>query len=533
MLEGCVPWPDEFAARYREDGYWLGRPLGELLHEACVRHADRVALVSGERRMRYRDLAEASTRLAGGLLDLGVGSLDRVVVQLPNVPEFVVVMLALLRVGAIPVLALPGHRKVEVTHLCARSGAIAYVTMDQFQGFDYRELARTVREDVPAVRHVLVAGDAAEFTALDSVVSGRTDFPRVDPAEPALFLLSGGTTGLPKLIPRTHDDYAFNLRATARALEVSAADVYLAVNPVAHTAALGCPGVLGTLLAGGKAVLTTSVRPEEVFPLIRREGVTLTTLVPPLVRLWTDGAERTGTDLSGVTLQVGSAKFDPEQARRAQEVLRCRLSHWFGMGEGMMTHTRFGDPREVILNTVGRPLCEADEIVVADESGAPVPDGQEGELLVRGPYTVRGYYRAPEMNARAFTPDGFFRTGDVARRRPDGNIVIVGRITDVVNRAGEKVPTEEVEEHLRTHPAVRDAAVVGVEDPVLGERSYAFVVLRDTELKLSSIKAYLRERGLATYKIPDRLIPVDALPHTAVGKVDKAALRQSAAKPVS
>ncbi|GAA2699955.1 (2,3-dihydroxybenzoyl)adenylate synthase [Nonomuraea recticatena] len=519
MLDGFVSWPEHLAEEYRRTGYWLGRPLGDLLHESCARHADRVAVVCGERRMTYAELSRAANRMAYGLLELGVKPLDRVVVQLPNVPEFVVLLFALLRAGAIPVLALPGHRRAEITSVHAHAGAVAYAIKDEFGGFDYRGLAR----ELPSPGHVLVSGEAQEFIALDTLEGGERELPEADPGDPALFLLSGGTTGLPKLIPRTHDDYGYCMRATAAAMRAGSDLVYLAVNPAAHNAALGCPGVLGSLLLGGKAVLTSSVRSDEVFPLVEREGVTVTTIVPAVLRLWADAGPH-GHDLSRLTLQVGSAPLDPALARRARKALGCGLTRWFGLSEGLLTHTRLDDPEEVIDNTEGQPLAEADEILVVAPSGEPVPDGEAGELLVRGPYTIRGYYRAPEHNARSFAPGGYFRTGDLVRRRLDGNLVVVGRVKDVINRAGEKISPDEVERCLLTHPAVRDAAVLGVTDNALGERTYAFLVLGD-DVRPPAVKAHLRERGLATYKIPDRIVPVAELPRTPMGKIDKKALR--------
>lgn len=519
MLDGFVPWPDHLADEYRRRGIWLGRPLGDLLHDSCRRHADRVAVVCDGRGITYAELSRRADRLAGGLIELGIRPLDRVVVHLPNIPEFVVLVFALLRAGAIPVLALPGHRRSEISHLCAHSGAVAYAVKDEFGGFDYRELAR----EIPSVRHVLVSGDAQEFTALESLGSEDVPLPRVDPSDPALFLLSGGTTGLPKLIPRAHDDYAYVMRATAEAMHVGQEVAYLAVNPVAHQAALACPGVFGSLLLGGKAVLTSSVRPDEVFPLIRREHVTVTTVVPSVLRLWADSGQK--PDLSHLLIQVGSAPLDPALARRAGEVLGCRIMRWYGISEGLLTHTRLDDPEDVIMGTDGRPMSRDDEVRIVDESLSPVPEGEAGEMIARGPYTIRGYYRAPEENTRSFTPDGFFRTGDLVRRSPEGNITIVGRIKDVINRAGEKVSAEEVERQLRTHPSVQDAAVVGVPDTVLGERTYAFLVLTGSEVRTSAMKEFLRGCGLATYKIPDRLVPLDQLPRTPMGKVDKKALR--------
>ncbi|MFJ2768460.1 (2,3-dihydroxybenzoyl)adenylate synthase [Streptomyces sp. NPDC087300] len=532
MLEGCAFWPADVAGRYRQDGYWLGRSLGDLLARSCADNAAKTAVVSGGRRITYGELGAGADRLASGLLGLGLRPLDRIVVQMPNLPELMTVLLAVFRAGVIPVLALPGHRKNEIVHLCAHSGAIGYLAMDDFCGQDYRALAREVCEEVPGIRHVLISGDPQEFTSLESLAltgqqtDGADEFAPVDPSDPALFLLSGGTTGLPKLIPRTHDDYAYNMLATARGLRIGPDDVYLAVNPAAHNAALGCPGVLGTLLVGGKVVLAAGPRPQEAFELIRREEVTLTTLVPPLVRMWVDAAEKEPVDLSALTLQVGSSKFNPAEAERARKVLGCRLSQWYGIGEGLLTYTRLDDPDDIVFGTEGRPMAAADEIRVCDPvTGQELPDGTEGELCTRGPYTIRGYYDAPEVNARSFTADGFFRTGDLVVRRPDGNIVVTGRLKDVINRAGDKVPAEEVEKYLLTHPSVQDAAVVGMPDPVLGERSHAFVLTHDGALRGPALKAFLRTCGLATYKIPDKVLLRDAFPYTAVGKVDKGALR--------
>ncbi len=525
MLEGCVPWPDDRAELYRRAGYWQGRALGDLLEEACSRNASRTALVCGGQRLTYAELSLRARELAGGLLERGIAPLDRVVVQLPNRPEMVVTLFALLRVGAIPVLALPGHRRIEITHLCKHSQAVALVVADQVKDFDYREMARAVVVDVPGLKHVVVAGEAQEFVAWAALRAADPFLPQVDPAQPALFLLSGGTTGLPKLIPRTHDDYAYNIRASAEALRFGAEGVYLAVNPIGHNSALGCPGVLGALLVGGTAVLTSSLRPAEVFRLITQERVTLTTLVPPVVRLWLEAARKSGERFPDLLLQVGSSKFDPAHAAEVRTHLGAGLTQWFGVGEGLLTYTRLDDPRETVVSTEGRPLAPHDEIRVVGEDGRPVEDGKEGELQVRGPYTICGYYRAEEQNRRAFTADGYFRTGDLVRRRTDGSIVVVGRIKDVINRAGEKVSAEEVEEQLLIHEEIRDAAVVGVPDPVLGERSVAFVIPSHPALRPAEVKRFLRDRGLATYKIPDRVVAVEELPHTAVGKVDKSALR--------
>ncbi|HEY2666748.1 MAG TPA: AMP-binding protein [Actinomycetota bacterium] len=529
MLPGCEPWPDELVERYRRDGYWRGETLAGLIGAWSADHGERTALVAGSDVWSYRRLATRVNRQATGLRQLGIRAGDRVIVQLPNIPEFVSVSLALFQIGALPVFALPSHRRSEIGYLAQHAEAAAYVIPDTFQGFDYLALAREVRAVAPTLRHVIVAGEPEEFLALESVDGEPAALPPPDPRDVAFFLLSGGTTGLPKLIPRTHDDYAYQLRATAEALGVDERSVYLAALPAAHNAALGCPGVLGTLKAGGTVVLAPSASPDAAFPLIERHGVTFTTLMPPFVLLWLDLADVFGADLSSVLLQVGGAKFPAEVARLVRPVLGAPLTHWFGMAEGLLTYTRLDDPEDVVIHTSGRPLAPADEIRVVDEEGRDVAPGEVGELLTRGPYTLRGYYRAPEHNARAFTADGYFRSGDLVRLTPDGNMIVEGRIKDVVNRGGEKVSAEEIEDHLLAHPGIRNAAVVAMADAAMGEKTCAFIVPRAGPLERHTLNAFLRERGLADYKLIDRLDLVDALPSTAVGKVNKAELRRMTA----
>lgn len=518
-------FPAEFARRYREAGYWRGQTLGGLLAGWAALPEPRTAIVEGQRRWSYAELDAWADRLAAGFSALGIGPGNPVVVQLPNTAAFAAVTVALFRLGAPPVFALPNHRRNEVTYLCEAAEAVAYVIPGVHQGFDYRTLAADVVRGVPTVKHVLVDGDPGEFTALSQIEAAPCPLPGPAPEDIAFFLLSGGTTGLPKLIPRTHDDYAYQLRATAEGIRHGQDSVYLATLPVAHNAALGCPGLLGTLQAGGKVVLPATPSPDDCFDLIGAEGVTLTTLMPPLVLLWLEAAQFYDVDFSRVVIQVGSARFAPEVARRIYTDLGASLSHWFGMAEGLLTFTRPDDARDVIIHTQGRPLCPDDEIRVVDEQGQDVPPGQTGELLTRGPYTIRGYYRAPEHNAKAFTPDGFLRTGDLVRLTEDGNMVVEGRIKDVINRGGEKVSAGEVEDLLITHPSVREAAVVAMPDTILGERTCAWVVPRGQAPGLEELRLFLRSQGLADYKLPDRLELTDSFPHTKVGKVNKAELR--------
>ncbi|MFC0042227.1 (2,3-dihydroxybenzoyl)adenylate synthase [Actinomadura rayongensis] len=520
-MDGFTPWPPEFAARYEAAGYWGRDLLGDVPRGA----PDRTALVAGDVRLTYADLDLRVRRAADGFTRLGLRRGDRVIVQLPNTAGFAVVFLALVRSGIVPVLALPAHRADEVGALRELTDARAYVVGEAEADFDVRRLARSLPVD-----HVVVDGDAGEFTALADVeAAGRADAvpERPEPGDVAVLLLSGGTTGSPKLIPRTHRDYVYNVRASADVCGFGPDTVYLAAIPAAHNFALACPGILGALHRGGTVVMAPTTSPAATFPLIERERVTVSALVPPAALLWARAAARTRHDLASLRLlQVGGARLAPEHAATVPRALGCALQQVFGMAEGLLNFTRPDDPPHLVERTQGRPLSPADEISVVGPDGAPVPPGAVGELLTRGPYTLRGYYRAPEHNARAFTRDGFFRTGDLVRRLPSGHLVVEGRTKEQINRGGEKFAAAELEGHLLAHPAVRDAAVVGLPDPVLGERTCAFVVLRDgaPPLPLAAVKEFLRGRGVAAFKFPDRVETVAAFPLTGVGKVDKNAL---------
>lgn len=528
MIE-FTQFPGEFAARCRGEGYWRGELLGNLVRDWAHKDGRRIALVEADRCWTYAELDARVDRVAAGLHRLGIRSEDRVVIQLPNIASFAIVTIALFRLGAVPVFALATHRRAEICYLCDYSEAVAYITVDVLFGFDYRVLAREVIGAGTSLRHVIVVGNGGEFASLSDLEEEAHELRAPLPSDVAFFLLSGGTTGLPKLIPRTHDDYAYQLRATAEGLGFNETGVYLAALPVAHNAALGCPGLLGALRVGGKVVLLPSPSPDEAFPMIKRHGVTLTTLMPPLLHVWLEAAEYSDMDFSGLLLQVGSARLAPELAKRVRSELGCRLTQWFGMAEGLLTFTRLDDPDEVVNYTVGRPLCPADEIRVVDEEGHDVPIGTIGELLVRGPYTLRGYYKAAEHNTLAFTSDGFLRTGDLISMTPEGNMIVQGRRKDVINRGGEKIVPAELEDLLLQHANVREVAVVGTPDEIVGEKTCAFVIPREQPLELVEVRTFLRERGLADFKLPDRLENVDSFPRTNVGKVNKAKLRDTVA----
>ncbi len=523
-----TPWDEENAARYRSAGYWTGEPLDRILRRGLEHFPDNTALVDNERCWTYAQLDRRVDRLAAGFAALGIGHQDKVVVQLPNRGSLVEVIFALFRIGAVPVYALPAHRLLELAHFCTISGAKAYITTDKAGQVDYRDLARRLLADTP-LQYAIIDGEANNLVALDSLYREPIEQPRVDASSIALLQLSGGTTNIPKLIPRTHDDYYYSVRESAHICGLHPQSVYLAALPAAHNFPHSSPGILGTLYAGGCVVMAETAAPDTAFELIAKHRVTITALVPPLALVWMNAATNAAHDLSSLeVLQVGGAKFGSEPARRLVAAFGCKLQQVFGMAEGLVNYTRLDDPDEIVLHTQGRPISPADEIRVVDADDNEVTPGQTGELLTRGPYTIRGYFRADEHNRRAFTHDGFYRTGDVVRLDEHGYLIVEGRVKDQINRGGEKVAAEEVENQLMAHHQVHDVAVVAMPDAYLGEKTCAFVVPKPegtTPAKASVLRRFLSERGLADYKIPDRFEFHTELPKTSFGKINKQALR--------
>jgi non-ribosomal peptide synthetase component E (peptide arylation enzyme) len=258
--------------------------------------------------------------------------------------------------------------------------------------------------------------------------------------------------------------------------------------------------------------------------MIAKEKVTHLELVPAiLIRLLHDETIR-NYDLSSVRIvNTGGQRLQPETSALAEKLIpSCTVQEVFGMAEGLVTFNRLDDPKEVRYETVGPPWCEDDEIRLLDDDGHDVKPGEVGELAVRGPYTLRGYYKVPEVNARAFSPDGFYLSGDLLRRHPSGGYVVEGRKKDLINRGGEKISAEEVENMLLAHPAVRNVACVPMPDPILGERTCAFVIPSPgAKPTLAALCAYLTEQGLARFKMPERLEVVSEFPLSPFGKVSK------------
>ena len=534
-MEGCQPWPDEIAAFYREKDCWRGETFGQMLRERAEEHGNKIAITDGGKQVSYETLDKRVDQLASGFQKLGFKKEDRVVIQIPNTVEFFEVCFALFRLGVLPVFALPSHRYSEIQYFCELTEAKAYIMPENFSGYHYHEMAKIIQRESSTIEHIITLGESEELEQLaDLYLEEEYIQPNVYPNDIAFLQLSGGSTGLSKLIPRTHDEYMYSLRKSNEICRMDENSVYLAVLAIAHNYPLSSPGVLGSLYAGARIVLATGSSPDEAFPIIEKEKVTIVALVPPIAIIWLEALKTRSNDFTSLEIiQVGGAHFNAEIAKRMQQAFGCKLQQVYGMAEGLVNYTRLDDPEETVINTQGRPMSPYDEIRVVDEEDQEVELGEVGELLTRGPYTIRGYYKAEQHNAKAFTLNGFYRTGDLVSLDEAGNIVVEGRIKDQINRGGEKIAAEEMEDHIASHPNVFDVAVVSMPDKFLGERSCAFVIPNEGMITKVEMKDFLIKRGIADFKIPDRVEIVDTFPQTSFGKVSKKALREMITKKLS
>ena len=539
MLEGFVGWPEDYVRKYQQAGYWQGYVVGDIIDEGVRRFPERIAIAFEGEQISYRELGKKVNRLALHLLDMGHKPLDRLILQLPNVPETLYLYFAAVKIGVIPVMTLPAHRQAEIGYFAEFAGATSYACPKELRGFDYVNMAQDIRSQVPSLKQVFVLGGdiPAGFTSLTKLledpIEEREDAEtilkkaRANPLWPAVFQLSGGTTGIPKLIPRTHNDYTYN-SSLCGSLSGSGPDTAFLIGiPITHN--FPTTYLQGVLMVGGKVVISPSPAPNAVLPLVEREHVTIVPAVPATIISYINDPALKQYDVRSIQVcLVGGSKLQPEVAREIGPKLGSDVQQVLGMAEGPNFCTRLDDPEEVKYHTQGRAFSPGDEVRIVNDEGKDVPKGEVGELVVRGPYTIRGYYKSPEHNAAAFTEDGFYKSGDLVRRHPTGNLTVEGRLKDTINRGGEKISAEEMENHILAFPKLLNCAYVAMPDQVLGEKACLFAVTKGGEkISLEELNHFLvNERKIAKFKLPERLELMDQLPQTHVGKINKKELRR-------
>ena len=525
-------------AEFTAAGYWRDTTSNDALEHFARLTPEKTAIIDQRGRLNYRDYELRAKHLADHFVGLGLTSDDVIAIQLPNWSEFPVALSAAMLAG-IPFCQFHSdfrHREVEF--VLRFTEATAVVIPHEFRRFNHVEMIEELRPKLPKLKHVLVVGHDVPAHYFD--VRGFLDRPSGSPInEQALrerrprpnalqrTAFTSGTTGDPKAVLHIHNTSNYMCRVLNDGQRITQDSVFLTFLPVGLNWGLGC--VCQALFAGCTLVLQDVFRAEETLALIQREKVTHFCCAPAHLVALLNVADFDKYDLSSLQMSMtGGASCPIEVIREVQARLPGKLLEMYGMLEvGSQSQTTYDEDPEAVCGLVGKEQPGM-QLKAIDAEGKDCPPGAPGEVLTRGPSVMIGYYNNPAANEKAFSGDGWFHTGDVGVFDERGYLKIVGRTKEMIIRGGANIYPREIEEALYEHPKVRDAAVVGLPDPRLGERVCACIVTRDgQQMDFAEVVEFLRRR-VATYKLPEHLVLLDELPRTPTGKVQKTPLRQIA-----
>ena len=538
VFEGFTPYDPEAAQLYKKKRWWLDITLGDMFDRASDLYPEREALVGAGKRYTWAELRSLVDKMAYNLLQEGFQPGDTVLLQLPNWPEFVISYYALQKAGLVMVLLTVNHTAREIAHLANLTQPKGWILPDRYRKIDYLPFIKQVREENPVMEKVILIGegilegclkfeDLLETKAGVKEIRSTLEQAHPDPGDVCQILPSGGTTGLPKGAPRTHNDYICNIEYKSKAWDLNVTDTILVAATVGHNLAL-LVCVTGSVFHGAKQVVLDSTYPEDFCQIVQEEKITCTGLVPTLISRIVSFEDLGKYDLSSLKkIYVGAANSPPELVKNVEDRIGARYINAFGMVEGTLIQSRPHDPLEIRCNTIGRPCCPYDDIATLDSKGKKTPPGVEGELSARGPGVFTGYLKNPQANMDSFTPDGYFRTGDLAVIDEKGIIRITGRIKDIIIRGGENIAARDVEDLISSHPDVEYVAVVGMPDPDLGEQVCAYVKpVEGSSVTHEEVITHLDRMEASKIHYPARTEIVQKMPLTAAGKADKKVLKK-------
>src|SRR5881628_3891525 len=521
---------DDLIARYQKSGHWGAETFYSILAARAAAHPDRIAIVDRGRRVTYRELRTRVDRVAAGFAALGIGPGDVVTIQMPNWAEFAYVFFALERLGAVANQIGSDFRSREVEYILRFSESRAFVCPASFKSFDYVKMSAELRPGLPDLKAVCVLGSPATggaapgLVSLDSMVenAGAAAPPgagqRADDVMRMAF--TSGTTGNPKGVIHSHNTTLSTCRTLNADMRVTEDEVFLVYLPLGLN--WGYLTLVQAMMAGARTMLLDQFSARAALELIERERVTYIPTAPASIIAMLNEPELGRFDLSSLRVVItGGASCPVETIREFRTRMRGHLIELYGMLEtGFHTYTRFSDNPEAVTGTVGT-VSSGLGLRLIDEAERDVPVGAEGEIAAEGPSVHLGYHKNPQANAELFTADGWFRTGDLGQFDPAGNVRIVGRLKEMINRGGKKFFPREIEEILYTHPKILHAAIVGVPDPRLGERNCLCVIPRPGPRPgLAELVAFLRN-DVATYKLPEMIEIFAQLPFTLTGKIQR------------
>lgn len=545
LLDGVNPYNADDIENYYNLRWWWGLTLGDLLDMAADYHPDKEAFVDMQNRLTYGQVREKADRLAIGLFNLGIKPLDRVLVQLPNWNEFVYSYFALQKIGAITVLLIDRYRQHEINHIANVSGATSWIVPLHYKKTNYYPIIEDVRYDNPNIRKVItVRGevDKPNFFNIEKLISENKVTAEnqnllaelhPDPLQVAHMGPTGGTTGAPKLVPRTHNSLVSGVESCSKSWEQHCQDINLVAGPIGHDLSFS-KGFLGTVITQGKLVLLDSSDNKDICETIENEKVTSIIWVPTLAQQLLQYEELNKYDLSSLQkMHSAGGASHPNLVKDVTNILKMKFYNGYGSTEGITTITRTYDDLETICNCVGRQTCPYDTYKVIDINEDELPLNKQGELVIKGPCVFTGYYNNQDENERAFTKDGYFKTGDVARIDDKGYITLTGRIKEMINRGGESISATEIEKLISQHPKVSTVAVVPMSDAKMGEKACAYIQLIDgNQLTFEDIISFLKEKNASVLQLPERIEFIKEMPYTGVGKLNKNKLREDIEKKI-
>jgi fatty-acyl-CoA synthase len=543
-------------AESRPPAPWVdGLTIAQALDQTVARHGNRDALVFPKLGLKtsYRQFAAQVDEVARGLLGLGIRTGEHVAIWATNVPEWVLLQFATARIGAVLVTINPAYRAHELKYVLKQSDAVALVLTDRFKTSDYFAMLAEVcpectrqqtinSTDFPKLRHVIaIKGDkpAGAIAWSDFVAAGKNISPdelesiakQLAPSDAINIQYTSGTTGFPKAATLSHRNLLLNVFYSGACQALSEQDRICIPVPFYHC--FGC--VLGTLMAAvyGAAMVVPaeSFDPKATLDAIEQARCTALYGVPTMFIAQLNDPTLSGRDLKSLRTGIMAGSPCPIETMRAVvNTMGCReITIGYGQTEAspIITQTRTDDPIELRVETVGRPLPGVEVRVVDPATGETLPDNVQGELCARGHVVMLGYYHNPEATEHAIDAERWLHTGDLAVRLPNGYYKITGRIKDMVIRGGENIYPREIEEFLFTHPAIEQAAVVGVPDPKYGEELCAWIKLKESAAAPceDEIRQFCRGK-LAHYKVPRYVKFVTAFPQTVTGKIQKFKIRE-------
>ena len=543
FLKGFTPYKKEDAEKYTSCRWWSGLTFGDILDRAADIHPEKEAFVDRKTRLTYGEAREKTNKLAVGLIDLGIQPLDRVLIQLPNWNEFVFAYFALQKIGAIPVLLIDRYRQLEINNLISLTGATSWIVASRYKKTDYVPIINDILKENPEFKNIItVRGDRDHkpFSSLERLIENAEmtednlallTSRAPDPMQVAHMGPTGGTTGSPKIVPRTHNSLITGIEYCSKSWEQNNQDVNLLAGPIGHDLTF-TKGFIGSIIMLGTIIFLDSTDDKEICKAIEKEKVTSIIWVPTLAQRMLQYRDLDKHDLSSLKkMHSAGGASHPDLVKNVTKSLKMKFYNGYGATEGMTTITRSTDDLETICTTVGRPTCPYDTYKVIDKEGNKLPPNTQGELVLKGPGVFTGYYNNPEENKEAFTKDGFFRTGDVATINEKGYITLTGRIKEMINRGGESISATEIERLINRHPDVAAVAVIPMPDLLMGERVCAYIQPKaGMQLSVNEIISFLKGQKASVLHLPERIEFIDAMPYTGAEKLDKKSLRKDIEK---